>query len=83
MLRSKKSQGLSLQTVIIAILCLVVLAIIIYIFSDKIGGVGESLSGCSDKGGSCESSCNGPSITTKDCQDKGQVCCIPLKREDK
>ena len=75
----KKAQGLSLHTIVIAILVLIVLVILIYIFSSKIGGVSTSLSSCEDKGGECDvSSCSGPTVKTKECDD----CCIPIGEEE-
>ena len=74
----KKAQGLSLQTVIIAILLLVVLAILIYIFSSKIGGIDSSLDSCEGQGGKCnQASCFGPTIKAEDCED----CCVALIKE--
>ena len=69
----KKSQGLSLQTIVVAVLVLIVLVVLIFIFSDKIGGVGDSLGSCEEKGGIC-GVCNGPTYNTSDCE----KCCIPI-----
>ena len=77
----KKSQGLSLQTIVVAVLVLIVLVVLIFIFSDKIGGVGDSLSSCKDKGGECSSSCKGPTFKTEDCTGN-DLCCITLGGSD-
>ena len=50
---SKKAQGLSLNTIIIAVLVLIVLVILVLIFSGKIVDFREGISSCSVR---CESS---------------------------
>lgn len=63
MIRNKKAQGLTLNTVVIAVLVLIVLAILIFIAYKYIYGAGTSigeLSGCKaqKKGAHCGSSCD-------------------------
>ncbi len=54
MLNNKKGQGLSLNTIIIAIIVLVVLVVIIMIFTGVLGGVFvPGISSCEQKGGDC------------------------------
>ncbi len=78
MKKNSKAQGLSLQTIVISILALIVLAVIIFVFSGKMGEVKTSLDSCEQKGGDCNQySCSGPIIKTKDCD----RCCIPLGSE--
>ena len=50
---NKKAQGLSLNTIIIAVIVLIVLVILILIFSGKIGGFRRGINACD---GTCESS---------------------------
>ncbi|TKJ17381.1 hypothetical protein CEE44_02500 [Candidatus Woesearchaeota archaeon B3_Woes] len=71
----KKAQGLSLQTIVISILALIVLAVILFVFSGKIGDVKTSLDSCTEKGGECKTPCSyGATIKTQECDD----CCIPI-----
>ncbi len=71
----KKAQGLSLQTIVISILALIVLVVVIFVFSGKIGDVKTSLDSCESKGGKCETPCPyGPIIKTKECD----TCCISI-----
>lgn len=54
MFDNKKGQGLSLNTIVIAIIVLVVLVVVIMIFTGVLGGVFvPGLSSCEDKGGEC------------------------------
>ncbi len=77
MKKNSKAQGLSLQTIVISILALIVLAVIIFVFSGKMGDVKTGLDDCESKGGDCDKAdCQGPKIeNTKDCKD---YCCIPI-----
>ncbi len=81
----KKAQGLSLQTIVISILALIVLAVILFVFSGKIGDVKTGLDSCKEKGGKCvtsyDASCSGPVIKTKDPECSG-YCCIPIGSEE-
>ncbi|MGM5483293.1 MAG: hypothetical protein ACQER9_00055 [Nanobdellota archaeon] len=85
---TKKSQQLSLSTVIIAALLLLVLAVIIYIFSTRSGdfnkGVGE-VAGCKeefcvDNKDDCKKIENRPVAVPSDCRESDEVsyCCKPL-----
>lgn len=51
MIKTRKSQGLSLTTIIIAILVIIVLVVVVLIFTGKMGFFGKSLSNCD---GHCE-----------------------------
>lgn len=77
MKKNLKAQGLSLQTIVISILALIVLAVIIFVFSGKMGDVKTGLDDCESKGGECDTiNCKGPKIeNTKDCN---EYCCIPI-----
>ena len=78
----KKAQGLSLQTIVISILALIVLAVIIFVFSGKMGDVKTGLDSCKEKGGECVNSygdtCSCPVIKTKDPDCSAGYCCIPI-----
>jgi len=51
---NKKSQSISLNTIIIAIIALVVLIVLILVFTGKIKMFGEGVDNCVQRGGSCE-----------------------------
>lgn len=86
---NKKAQGLSLNTVVIAVLVLIVLAILIFITQKYIYGTGiqiGELAKCEAREGSLgcvhkKSDCNGNAIYKMGCpsdKDKldGDYCCI-------
>jgi len=49
----KKAQSISMQTIIIAVICLVVIVFLLFIFKDKVGKFGKSANQCEMQGGSC------------------------------
>ena len=76
---SKKAQGMSLNTVIIAIIVLVVLVVLVMIFTGYFGKIfTPSVSSCATQGGSCVASAadckgafneqEGKYVVTKDCK---------------
>ena len=50
---NKKSQGLSINVVILAVIALAVLVVVIMIFTRQIGKTSENLGSCLTKGGEC------------------------------
>ena len=89
MLNSKKGQGLSLNTIIIAIIVLVVLVVIVMIFTGVIGTVFvPGISSCEQKGGTCDKGddCGGSNsgyvkaigshCSPGGTRDQNSVCCI-------
>lgn len=77
---SRKAEGLSLQTIIIAIISLVVLVVIILILTGKIGRFTESVSRCE---GTCEESCelNERIVPGTSCAE-GSKCCVDVFDSD-
>lgn len=82
MLINKKSQGLSVRTIIIAILVLIVLVVLITILVGQTGKGRQGLNDCENKGGTCEfkgiKECadnGGIPLDFLDCDDKEQTCC--------
>ncbi len=82
----KKAQGLSVQTIIIAIIVLVVLVVLVAVFTGFFGGFNTDVNSCSTIGGECvgtESACTGEGGTLRsaghgDCEARlgpGSVCC--------
>ncbi len=94
--KTKKAQGLSIQTIIIAVLALAVLVVLILIFMGVVGPTGiffgEQLT-CEARGGKCgelKSTCetnNGLFTTTLKCgnteikHEKDKGCCIEKKEK--
>lgn len=81
MLATKKAQGLSLNTIIIAIIVLVVLVVLVMIFTGYFGKLfTPTLRSCSTQGGQCAVECTGSlgkEISGTDCSTAGEglKCC--------
>lgn len=86
---NKKSQGMPINTIIIAVIALAVLVVLIVIFTGGIGKTSENLGSCVTKGGICaddpplQGKCGGdysiPLIVSGACQNTKPVknlCCI-------
>lgn len=84
MIDNKKGQGLSMNTIIIAVLALLVLAVLTFALFRYVGSTTNSLDSCVDKGGNvgsdgCTSlqdcnSRNGINLGSQFC-DGNDVCC--------
>ena len=77
---SKKGQGLSLNTIIIAIIVLIVLVVLVMIFTGYFGKIfTPSVKSCTVAGGQCAAQCEvgqlGREKTGVDCPDKTMKCC--------
>ncbi len=84
-MKSKKAQGLSLNTIIIAILVLVVLVILVVILSGKMGkwrkGINACDGHCENSASDCKEGENPIFLTNCDANgdgkaDGGKYCCI-------
>ncbi len=89
-MKAKKSQGLSVNTIIIAALALGVLIVLIVIFTGGIGKTSQNLGSCLTKGGTCQNpdgTCpEGYPITifvSGDCEKSKtkNLCCIKAENE--
>ena len=83
---SKKGQGLSLNTIIIAIIVLIVLVVLVMIFTGYFGRIfTPSVKSCTAQGGQCASQCNsgqlGNEISGADCPDKTLKCCATVQTQ--
>jgi hypothetical protein len=84
-MKNKKGEGMSMQVIVIAILCLIVMAVLIYIFAGKMGLIKSSTT-CIARDGKCTASnveCSPEkpvSIWTEDCGIKGEPgkCCVAI-----
>ena len=84
MFSTKKAQGMSLNTVIIAIIVLVVLVVLVMIFTGYFGKIfTPGVSSCATQGGNCDTVAKcvdsfgnpGHTIYAKDCASPN-VCCV-------
>lgn len=82
---TKKGQGLSLNTIIIAIIVLIVLVVLVMIFTGYFGKIfTPSVKSCATQGGACVDKCNegsyGARIAGGDCSTApGTTCCSKVK----
>jgi hypothetical protein len=82
---AKKAQGLSMTTIIVAVLALLVLIIVGFILANKMGVFGKGVESCQSKHGECRESCRANEIkigdhSNTDCQ---YSCCLPIYSEVK
>lgn len=77
----KKGQGISLNTLIIAALCLLVLIVLALIFTGRIRVFGTESRKCINLGGSCEEKCDPNEATVRD-SDCAYECCIDIYSSD-
>lgn len=84
-MENKKSQGLSVNVIIIAALALAVMIVLIIIFTGSIKKTSENIGSCITKGGKCadkEGKCpegySIPLIVSGDCNDAKpkNLCCL-------
>lgn len=80
LLSSRKAQGLSLNTVIIAIIVLIVLVVLVMIFTGYFGRVfTPTVSNCATQGGKCNAQCNTETVGSEISNAKGcpssEKCC--------
>ena len=76
----RKAQSISINTIIVAVLALLVLIVIALIFSGKIRIFGGESRKCTNLGGQCQSrecTSNEATIPNTDCTTT-QNCCMPL-----
>ncbi|MBR9706312.1 DUF948 domain-containing protein [Candidatus Pacearchaeota archaeon] len=80
---NKKSQGLSINFIIIAAISLIVLIVLIAIFTGRIGKTAENLESCWLRGGKCSEDPCGDNYAeiknTKECPPDGdKYCCVEV-----
>mgnify|MGYP001267900439 CR=1 FL=1 len=81
---NKKSQGLSINAIIVAVIALIVLVVLVAIFTGRIGifskGVGEAGS-CDSIGGTCDSDsdCDTGEVRSYGASgcENDYICCVP------
>lgn len=70
---------LTLQIVVVATVLLIAMVVIIFIFSERTGGITKSLKDCQSKGGECKpkGDClEGKQILIATCPKEVEVCCL-------
>ncbi len=79
---NKKSQGLSINAIIVAVIALVVLVVLVAIFTGRIcifsQGVSEAGT-CESLGGTCDIGCDTGEVRSygaSGCEDD-DICCVP------
>jgi len=93
MISRKKSQGMSINVIIIAALAIAVLVVLFAVFTGRISLVSKQLDSCTNKGGTCgTTACNTEThvefqstkgFTDSECDGKptaDQHCCIPVNK---
>ena len=88
-MKTNKSQGLSINTIIIAAIALVVLVVMIAIFTGKLGNINKNLDSCAAKGGVCATNSKDgcPSdhpismiIGGTECKNSNNLCCMKVSQ---
>ena len=81
-----KAQSLSIQVIVVAVLCLVILAILIFVFSDTLGDFEDDAGACGLKSGVCALECKPSQIQlSAECPNKDgktQVCCGSFQNDN-
>ena len=78
-MKSKRGQGLPMNTIVIAAIVLIVMVVLIYIFVGSMAQTTDKLVSCTEKGGTCEESCvtGTQNIGQLNCGED-EICCVPL-----
>lgn len=84
-MKSKKGAEIALNVIIVAVIGLLVLAIVIYIFAGKTQLFTSGSEACSTKQGTCidiTEPCSGPIQPAKDCdeRDPPMKCCVKIAK---
>jgi len=80
-MKSKRGQGLPMNTIVIAAIVLVVLVVLIMIFTGRIALFNQGVQDCNNKGGKCVSQLECDinqgrlPITGGKCDNVGDICC--------
>lgn len=89
-LKNRKSQSISINTIIVAVIAIVVLLVMILIFTGKIRMFGESIEDCEQRGGICDyPDANGKcrpvngkdvyvTIKNTNCDKDNMLCCVKI-----
>ena len=80
---NKKGAELAMNLIVIAVIALLVMVVVLFIFGGKANIFSKGTDACSSKQGVCipkEETCSGPVIEAKDCLefDPPQRCCLKV-----
>lgn len=79
-MKSKKAQGLSMQTIVLAVLALFILIVLMFIFGAKARTASDFYNDCNDLNGSVidkTADCpDGKPISSPFTKDEGKKCCV-------
>lgn len=77
-----KRGDMSMQTIVVAVIVLLIAAILIYMTGTRLGLFDDTIGACQDRGGECRTECQGGEqpfyIGNSACQEsgRGDVCCV-------
>jgi len=76
----KKAQGISMNVIIIAAICLIVLIVVIMIFTGNIKGWGSEVKSCAAKGGkACSATaCTDKQVEMPNVCSSNEHCCVNI-----
>ena len=95
-MKSKRGQGLPMNTIVIAAIVLIVMVVLIYIFVGGMSQTTTKLGSCAEKGGRCSASINCNELgdnwvsigKAKSCEAESEeydtetpYCCVPISKE--
>lgn len=78
---NRKGSEIAMNIIIIAVIALVVMVVVLYIFGNKSANITKTTDDCATKYGECllKNECTGrPMIDNTNCEATGQKCCIKL-----
>ena len=79
---NRKSQGMPINTIIIAVIALAVLVVLIFVFTGKIKIFSSTIESCEAQGGGCDpdGQCDQNQVKQSNakCTQSGAVCCIQI-----
>ncbi len=89
-MKSRKSQGLPVNYIIIAVIALVALVVVLAIFANFTGDTAKNINSCTAKGGKCankDGKCDDkeypiPLFLSEDCEKENNICCLKKPGEE-
>ncbi len=83
-MKSKRGQGLPMNTIVIAAIVLIVMVVLIYIFVGSMGQTTQKLQSCTEKGGHCSRTitCEGDYFITGEWMSIGKTKDCETEKDD-
>jgi len=84
-MKSKRGQGLPMNTIVIAAIVLVVMVVLILIFTGRMGGFTQDIQQCTAKGGECvgTTECTQGNVIEGKCDKTDEICCVKILEIEK